>query len=40
MSLVAVSRAGSDLVASLGFALCAPYYDNSRVGSDCLELLL
>jgi hypothetical protein len=28
------------LYASLGFASCAPYYDNSCVGSDCFELEL
>jgi ribosomal protein S18 acetylase RimI-like enzyme len=28
------------LYASLGFAPCAPYYDNSCVGSDCFELSL
>ena len=28
------------LYASLGFARCAPYYDNSCVGSDCFELRL
>jgi len=26
------------LYASLGFRPCAPYYDNSCVGSDCFEL--
>jgi len=28
------------LYASLGFASCAPHYDNSCVGSDCFELKL
>jgi len=28
------------LYASLGFAPCAPYYDNRAMGSDCFELLL
>ncbi|MDH3288140.1 MAG: hypothetical protein OEP48_10515 [Betaproteobacteria bacterium] len=28
------------LYASLGFSPCAPYYDNSCVGSDCFELKL
>ena len=28
------------LYASLGFAHCAPYYDNRAMGSDCFELLL
>jgi ribosomal protein S18 acetylase RimI-like enzyme len=28
------------LYASLGFAPCAPYYNNSCVGSDCFELQL
>ena len=28
------------LYSSLGFTACAPYYDNSCVGSDCLELVL
>ncbi len=28
------------LYASLGFARCAPYYDNSCVGSDCFEFWL
>jgi ribosomal protein S18 acetylase RimI-like enzyme len=28
------------LYASLGFTRCAPYYDNSRVGSDCFALEL
>jgi ribosomal protein S18 acetylase RimI-like enzyme len=26
------------LYASLGFKACAPYYDNSCLGSDCFEL--
>jgi ribosomal protein S18 acetylase RimI-like enzyme len=26
------------LYASLGFTACAPYYDNSCLGSDCFEL--
>jgi GNAT superfamily N-acetyltransferase len=28
------------LYAALGLMRCAPYYDNSCVGSDCLELKL
>lgn len=28
------------LYASLGFAPCAPYYDNTCIGSDCFELKL
>ena len=28
------------LYASLGFTPCAPYYDNRRAGTQCLELLL
>jgi len=26
------------LYASLGFTACVPYYDNSRIGGECLEL--
>jgi len=28
------------LYAALGFIACAPYYDNSLLGSDCFELEL
>ncbi|HSB48573.1 MAG TPA: hypothetical protein VLD15_03575 [Burkholderiales bacterium] len=28
------------LYAALGFTACAPYYDNSLLGSDCYELVL
>ena len=28
------------LYASLGFTSCAPYYDNTCLGSDCFELKL
>jgi hypothetical protein len=33
-------REARALYASLGFKPCAPYYDNSCVGSDCFELEL
>lgn len=33
-------RAARALYASLGFAPCKPYYDNSPIGSECLALRL
>ena len=33
-------REARTLYAMLGFTACAPYYDNSRLGSDCFELKL
>ena len=33
-------EAARALYRSLGFTPCAPYYDNSGIGSDCFELVL
>ena len=33
-------REARALYQKLGFKRCAPYYDNSRIGSDCFELVL
>ena len=37
LAQTAIARARA-LYASLGFTACAPYYDNSCLGSDCLDL--